>query len=81
MYSEILDDGKKGDVPGFWHPGLVFTGYGITINRVMGDSGPGFRSRLFNPVLAARGIKHACSHPYQPQAGGTVERYKRGGDG
>lgn len=77
-YSEILADERKDTVVAFWcRARLFFAGYGISINRVMTDNGPAYRSRLFNRMLDAQGIKHVFTRPYHPQANGKVERFNR----
>ena len=77
-YSEILADEKKETITAFWRRARQeFAGWGITIERVMTDNGAGYRSRLFNQVLDAQGIRHKYTRPYRPQAGGKVERFNR----
>ena len=77
-YSEILPDEKKETITAFWRRARQeFAGWGITIERVMTDNGSGYRSRLFNQVLAAQGIRHKYTRPYRPQTNGKVERFNR----
>lgn len=74
-YSEILDDEKKETITGFWkRAGEFFAGYGIHVESVMTDNGPGYRSKQFNKLLAAQQVKHLYTRPYRPQTNGKVER-------
>ena len=77
-YSEILDDEKKETVTGFWLRAVnFFAEHGITIERVMTDNGPAYRSGLLNKVLQQQQIKHIYTRPYRPQTNGKVERFNR----
>jgi len=77
-YSEILGDEKKTTVLGFWARAVAaFAEVGITVESVMTDHGPAYRSRDFAARLQAAGIKHLWTRPYQPQMNGKVERFNR----
>ena len=54
-----------------------FASYGITVERVMTDNGPCYRSRAFDAELVAAAIVHTRIKPYCPQTNGKVERYNR----
>lgn len=54
-----------------------FAGLGLTVERVMTDNGPGYRSGEFNALLAAAGARHIYTRPYSPWQNGKVERMNR----
>jgi transposase InsO family protein len=77
-YSEILTDEKKTTVLGFWaRARAAFTATGITIESVMTDHGPAYRSRDFATHLAAAGIAHLWTQPYRPQTNGKVCEHRQ----
>ncbi len=51
-----------------------FEDLGVAVERVMTDNGPGYRSRLFNESLEARGAGHKHTRPFSPWQNGRVER-------
>lgn len=78
VYSEILADQTKDSAAGFLQrANAFFEDLGITIGAVMTDNGACYRSRAFNQVLSAAGIKHRYTRPYRPQTNGKVERFNR----
>ena len=78
VYSEILDDERKQTAAGFiQRANAFFKDLGITVQAVMTDNGACYRSRAFNQVLSAAGIKHRYTRPYRPQTNGKVERFNR----
>jgi transposase InsO family protein len=75
-YSEVLADEQATTAAGFWtRAQAFFAAHGITIERVITDNGPCYRSRLFNDVLGP--IRHTFTRPYRPATNGKVERYNR----
>ena len=48
---------------------------GITIERAMTDRGSCYRSRAFNKVCQALGIRHIYTKPYTPKTNGKAERF------
>lgn len=54
-----------------------FAGLGVSVERVMADDGPGYRSREFNGLPAGRGIRHKYTRPFSPWQNGKVERMNR----
>ena len=50
---------------------------GVAVERVVADNGPGYRSRLFNESLEARGVRHKHTRPFSPWQNGRVERMNR----
>jgi transposase InsO family protein len=76
-YSEILADERKETAAGFWtRARAAFTAEGITVQAVLTDNGPCYRSALFADALGAR-VKHYRTRPYRPQTNGKVERFNR----
>ncbi len=62
----------------FWaRAHAFFSAHGVTIERVLTDNGPAYRSNAFNAVLAGQGAKHEYTRPYRPQTNGKVERFNR----
>ncbi len=50
---------------------------GVSVERVMTDNGPGYRSRHFNDLLGSPGMRHVYTRPYGPWQNGKVERMNR----
>lgn len=77
-YSEILANEKKETAVAFWQRAhAFFTQAGITVERVLTDSGSCYKSHLWRNSLTAQGISHKRTHPYRPQTNGKVERSNR----
>ena len=77
-YVEAHDDEKAATLVGFWRRAQDwFWAKGMTIDEVLTDNGPNFRSRVFAEVLAERAIRHRRTRPYRPQTNGKVERFNR----
>ena len=70
VYSEILDDERKDTAAGFiQRANTFFKDLGVTVQAVMTDNGACYRTRAFNQVLSAAGVKHRYTRPYRPQTG------------
>jgi transposase InsO family protein len=77
-YSEVHKDETSTTNLGFWRRAQAFfESYGITIERVLTDNGPCYRSKDFAAVLVHDAIKHTFTKPYEPQTNGKVERFNR----
>ena len=48
---------------------------GITVERVLTDNGPCYRSKRFAALCRRLGIKHKHTKPYRPQTNGKAERF------
>ena len=73
--AALLPDERKGTCAAFMGRCLdFFEGLGVAVERVMTDNGPGYRSRLFNESLEARGVRHKYTRPFSPWQNGRVER-------
>jgi transposase InsO family protein len=76
-YSEILADERRETVVAFWARARAwFAERGITVERVLTDNGPAYRSKLFAAALG-NSITHKRTRPYRPQTNGKVERFNR----
>ncbi len=77
-YSEIHPDERKKTATAFWHRAQAFfTRHGITVERVLTDNGPCYRSRTWRQALTPASVVHKHTRPYRPQTNGKVERYNR----
>lgn len=75
-YTEVHDDERDHTCAAFWtRANDFFAHHGITVERVLTDNGPGYRSRLFNQALGP--ATHKFTRPYRPQTNGKVERFNR----
>jgi transposase InsO family protein len=54
-----------------------FAAKGITIERILTDSGNGYRSRAWRDRCAELGVTHSRTRPYRPATNGKVERFNR----
>ena len=74
-YAALLPDERKGTCAAFMGRCLdFFEGLGVAVERVTTDNGPGYRNRLFNVSLEARGVRHKYTRPFSPWQNGRVER-------
>jgi transposase InsO family protein len=48
---------------------------GVSVERVMTDNGPCYKSRLWARTCRRLGIKHIRTRPYTPQTNGKAERF------
>jgi transposase InsO family protein len=70
-YSEIHTDERKATVIGFWQRAVEFFAQaGITIEAVMTDNGPAYRSKDFAATLGT--VHHLWTRPYRPQTNGKI---------
>jgi transposase InsO family protein len=75
-YSEILRDERKETCAAFWlRANAFFNSHGITVERVLTDNGPGYRSNAWRDALGDIAPKR--TRPYRPQTNGKVERFNR----
>ena len=54
-----------------------FAQQGITVERVLTDNGPGYRSHLWRQRCTDLGLRHTRIRPYRPETNGKVERFNR----
>ena len=77
-YAELLPDERKGTCAAFMGRCLrFFDGLGVSVERVMTDNGPGYRSGEFNALLESEGVRHIYTRPFSPWQNGKVERMNR----
>jgi transposase InsO family protein len=77
-YCEILPDEKKRTAAQFWIRAVAwFSAQCITVERVLTDNGPAYRSKEWRKATAKTRVKHKRTRPYRPQTNGKVERFNR----
>ena len=77
-YAEIHSNEQAATCAAFMARALGwFADHGITVERVLTDNGPGYRSGLFRGVLHSAGTRQIYTRPYRPQTNGKVERFNR----
>ena len=75
-FSQVLESEKKECAIAALKATVVwYKRLGITIERVMTDRGSCYRSKAFNKVCKAFGIKHIYTKPYTPKTNGKAERF------
>ena len=77
-YAEVLSDEKAITVVAFLKRAVAFFArHGITIERLLTDNGPGYRSTIHAIACRTLGIRHLRTRPYRPQTNGKAERFIR----
>jgi transposase InsO family protein len=77
-YAEVLADEQAATAVGFLRRALAFFArYGITVERLLTDNGPAYRSTIHALACRMLGIRHLRSRPYRPQTNGKAERFIR----
>jgi transposase InsO family protein len=77
-YVEVLTDEKAATAVGFLKRAIAFYGrHGVTVERVMTDNGPAYRSTVHAFACRALGICHLRTRPYRPRTNGKAERFIR----
>src|SRR5215218_9764920 len=77
-YVEVLADEKGATAVGFLRWALAFfRSYGISVERVLTDNGPAYRSLVHALACKALGLKHSRTRPYRPCTNGKAERFIR----
>jgi transposase InsO family protein len=77
-YVEVLNDERGTSTAAFLRRAVAFyASYGITVERVMTDNGPGYRSTLHALACRTLGLKHLRTRPYRPRTNGKAERFIR----
>ncbi len=75
-YVEVLPDEKAVTCVGFLERAVAwFAERGITVERVMTDNGPGYKSKAWAQYCAEGEIKHLRTRPYRPRTNGKAERF------
>lgn len=74
-YAEILPDEQIPSVVGFLERAVAwFATYGVTVERVMTDNGPAYRSYAFAHACGSLSLRHIRTRPYTPRTNGKAER-------
>jgi len=77
-YVEVLADEKAPTVVAFLRRAVAFYAqHGITVEQLLTDNGPGYRSIIHAITCRALGIKHLRTRAYRPQTNGKAERFIR----
>jgi transposase InsO family protein len=77
-YSEILPAEDAECCVGFLERAEAwFAIHGVTIERVLTDNGPGYKSYAWRDLCADLDITHTRTRAYTPRTNGKVERFNR----
>lgn len=77
-YAEIHDDETAATAIGvLQHAVSWFADHGVTVERVLSDNGPAYRSHAWRNTCADLGITPKRTRPYRPQTNGKIERFHR----
>ena len=74
--ADIMPDEKKESAITALRAAVAwYASMGITVERVMTDNGSCYRSKAFNKVCDALGLRHIFTKPYTPKTNGKAERF------
>ncbi|MBX9719277.1 MAG: IS481 family transposase [Microbacteriaceae bacterium] len=77
-YAEIHDDETAATAIGVLRRAASwFADRGVTVERVLSDNGPAYRSHAWRDACQELGIKPKRTRPYRPQTNGKIERFHR----
>jgi transposase InsO family protein len=77
-YAEIHDDETAATAVAVLQRAVSwFAARGVTVQRVLSDNGPAYKSHLWRDTCAELGIKAKKTRPYRPQTNGKIERFHR----
>lgn len=75
-YAEVLADEKAATAVGFLARAIAFyASHGITVQRLMTDNGPAYRSDAHAIACRQLRIRHLTTQPYRPRTNGKAERF------
>ena len=75
-FSQVLVSERKECAMAFLIAAVAwYASLGIKIERLMTDNGSCYRSKAFNKLCKALGIKHIYTKPYTPKTNGKAERF------
>jgi transposase InsO family protein len=75
-YSEVLADERKGSAVPFLERAVAwFARQGVTVERVMTDNGPAYRSHDWRHACGGLALRHLHTRPYTPRTNGKAERF------
>jgi transposase-like protein len=74
-YSEVLADERKGSAVPFLERAVAwFARQGVTVERVMTDNGPAYRSHDWRHACGGLALRHLHTRPYTPRTTDEVEQ-------
>jgi transposase InsO family protein len=77
-YVEICADEKANTAVGVLHRATAwFADRGVTVEAVLSDNGPAYRSHAWAQACTELGITAKRTRPYRPQTNGKIERFHR----
>ncbi len=77
-YVEVLDDEQATTAAAFLTRAVAFfAAHGITVQRVMTDNGPAYRSAIHAFACRALRLHHLRTRAYRPRTNGKAERFIR----
>jgi transposase InsO family protein len=77
-YAEVLTDEKATTVIAFLRRAVAFyQRHGMTVQQLLTDNGPGYRSMIHALACRSLGIRHLRTRAYRPQTNGKAERFIR----
>ena len=75
-YVEVLPSDRQGNAIAFLERALGwYAAQGITVEEVMTDNGPAYRSHAWRARCAMLGLLHLRTRPYTPRTNGKAERF------
>ncbi len=75
-FSQVLVSERKECAGAFLIAAVAwYKSLGIKIERLMTDNGSCYRSKAFNKLCKALGIRHISTKPYTPKTNGKAERF------
>lgn len=77
-YAEIHDNETAVTAIGVLRRAVSwFEARGVTVERVLSDNGPAYKSHAWRDACAELGITAKKTRPYRPQTNGKIERFHR----
>ncbi|MGI8336942.1 IS481 family transposase, partial [Actinomadura scrupuli] len=77
-YAEIHDDEKAPTAITVLRNAVAwFAARDVSIQRVLSDNGPAYKSHAWHEACAELGIRPKKTRPYRPQTNGKIERFHR----
>jgi transposase InsO family protein len=77
-YVEVLGDEKATTAVAFLKRAVAFSAaHAISVERVMTDNGPAYRSAIHAFACRALGLRHLRTRAYRPRTNGKAERFIR----
>lgn len=77
-YAEIHNDETAITAVGVLQRAVSwFADHGVTVERVLSDNGPAYRSHAWRNACTELGIRPKHTRPYRPQTNGKIERFHR----